>query len=160
VLPERHGHDHHDHGHERTTDGMDVRASGQGQIMTTRHATTIDLPVAGLDCASCAAHIEKAVAAVPGVQDVHVLVSAGRATIAFDPDRVSTDWIKTAIREAGYSVPEPIAHEAPTAQRRDVGQIVGWATLGLVAVSLVVPSTHTPTHSWRPSPSASGRPPR
>jgi hypothetical protein len=23
-----HGHDHHDHGHERTTDGMNVRASG------------------------------------------------------------------------------------------------------------------------------------
>jgi len=50
--------------------------------MTTTPApqrTSLDLPVGGMDCADCAAHIERAVRALPGVHDVQVLVAAERA---------------------------------------------------------------------------------
>jgi copper chaperone CopZ len=51
--------------------------------MTTTPApqrTSLDLPVGGMDCADCAAHIERAVRALQGVHDVQVLVAAERAT--------------------------------------------------------------------------------
>lgn len=46
---------------------------------------TLDLPIAGMDCAECAQRVEHGLRAVPGVQDVTVLLAAERATVRLDP---------------------------------------------------------------------------
>ncbi len=100
---------------------------------------TIDLLVEGMDCPDCVAPIEQAVRTLPGVHEVQVLVSAGRATVTFDPDLVTPARIKAAVDEAGYTVREPTAGAEPVeAGRRDVGEIIGWGVLGMVAVVVLV----------------------
>jgi P-type Cu+ transporter len=100
--------------------------------------TSLDLPVGGMDCADCAAHIERAVRALPGVHDVQVLVAAERATVSFNPAQVTPGQIKAAIGEAGYTVREVTAAAPPEGGRRDVSQIIGWGALGMVAVVVII----------------------
>ena len=45
-------------------------------------ATTLDLDVRGMTCASCVARVEKALAAVPGVTEVAVNLATERARVA------------------------------------------------------------------------------
>jgi Cd2+/Zn2+-exporting ATPase/Cu+-exporting ATPase len=95
-----------------------------------------------MDCASCVAHVEEAVRALPGVTGVRVLLSAERAAITFDPERVTPEQIKGAIGKAGYRVPEqpgPVA-TTPIPQRawHDIGQWIGWGMLGVVALVVIL----------------------
>jgi P-type Cu+ transporter len=109
-------------------------------MMTTTsnpQCTSLDLPIGGMDCADCATHIERALRALPGVHDVQVLVAAERATVSFDPAQVTPGQIKAAIGEAGYTVRE-VAAEPLAAERRDVGQIIGWGALGMVALVVII----------------------
>lgn len=98
---------------------------------------TLTLSVEGMDCASCAAHIEEAVGCLPGVEQVQVLVSAERATVSFDPDTVSQSRIKEAIGAAGYTVRDERAEE-PATRRPAVRTIAGCGALGLVGVTTLV----------------------
>jgi len=100
--------------------------------------TTLTLPVAGMDCASCAHHVQAALCALDGVAHADVLVSAERAAVTFDPARVTRDDLVTAITRAGYAVRSTETDGAPAAARRDVGAILGWGTLGLVAVVVLL----------------------
>jgi P-type Cu+ transporter len=100
--------------------------------------TTLELPVGGMDCAERARHIEQGVRALPGVYDVQVLVTAERATMSFDPERVTPDQIKAAIGEAGYTVREVAGAEPREPKRQDVIQIIGWGALAIVAVVVMV----------------------
>ncbi len=102
-------------------------------------STTLELSVAGMDCPDCVAPIEQAVRKLPGVADVRVLVSAERASVTYDPTRVTPAQIQAAITDAGFTVREPAAAaRAPEAARRDVGEILGWGALGLVALVVVL----------------------
>ena len=111
--------------------------------MTTSRPTTIDLPVKGMDCAACAQHVEGAIARLPGVQTVQVLLSAERATVAFDPAQVDLDKIRTAVAQAGYSIPdtetetEAAAQPAPSNPRLASLSSLGWAALGLVTLVVI-----------------------
>src|SRR5581483_2684337 len=99
---------------------------------TTEAPRTIDLPVAGMDCAECAQHVEAAVRQLPGVKEARVLLSAERATVTDDPAVVDRAAMAAAVAGAGYRVPEEAAGEGePT--RPDVGNAVGWGVLGVVA---------------------------
>src|SRR5205085_916680 len=53
--------------------------------MTPTAARTIEVPVHGMDCAACAGHVRDAIAALPGVETVDVLLSSERAVIRCDP---------------------------------------------------------------------------
>jgi len=62
------------------------------------------LPVEGMTCASCSARVEKAIAAVTGVQ--HVAVNLATDSVAIDGDNsLSAKVIRQAIIDAGYTVP-------------------------------------------------------
>ncbi len=80
-------------------------------------AATIDraeLPVAGMDCADCAAKIGRVLGSLDGVEHAHVSLSAERATVVFDPGRVSIAAMTRAIEALGYKVPgRPDLHAAP-----------------------------------------------
>ena len=66
----------------------------------------IELPVAGLRCASCVAHLEKALGAVPGVVEVSVNLATARATVrASVATTPATSTLTAAVAAAGYTVP-------------------------------------------------------
>lgn len=71
---------------------------------------TLELPISGMDCAECAAHVQKALAGVPGVESAHVLLSAEKAIIKLDPSMATSITLQQAVESAGYHVMnQPIA---------------------------------------------------
>ena len=73
-----------------------------------------------MDCASCVAHVEKALKGTPGVESYRVNLARGRASVKFDPARTNPQELAAAVSEAGYpTVPETIgaAGENPEEQR-------------------------------------------
>ncbi|HHP7233373.1 MAG TPA: heavy metal translocating P-type ATPase [Desulfobacterales bacterium] len=65
---------------------------------------TIEIPVAGMDCAECSRHVQKAIADVSGVQSAEVFLTTEKAFVHIDPDAVDLDSIHRAIEQAGYRV--------------------------------------------------------
>jgi heavy metal translocating P-type ATPase len=66
----------------------------------TQHQT-IHLPVEGMTCASCAARVERAIKAVPGVTGAAVNVATSQAEVEGD---VGVEAVIAAVEGAGYSV--------------------------------------------------------
>jgi len=66
---------------------------------------TITLPVAGMTCASCVAHVEEALRNVPGVISASVNLATERATVNYNPDGTGLAELVKAVRDAGYDVP-------------------------------------------------------
>ena len=62
----------------------------------------IDLPIAGMTCASCAAKIEKGLASVPGVSKATVNFAAEKATVVFHPDQTDISHLAERIKDLGY----------------------------------------------------------
>ena len=50
--------------------------------------TKLEIPVEGMDCAECTMHVQHALAALPGVEEVHVLLSSEKAVLQVDPAQV------------------------------------------------------------------------
>ncbi len=72
---------------------------------------TVNLPIGGMTCASCASHVEKALNEVPGVISASVNLATERATVKFIPGLVSLNDLKKAVAETGYQVLELEAEE-------------------------------------------------
>jgi Cu+-exporting ATPase len=66
---------------------------------------TVEIPVAGMDCADCTHHVQHAIANLPGVDSVDVFLAAEKAVIRLDDSQVDLDAIRKAVEGAGYSVP-------------------------------------------------------
>src|SRR5512137_1347170 len=66
-------------------------------------ATRLTLPVHGMSCASCVAHVEKALAAVPGVSAVAVNLATESATV--QGTALDAAGLRRAVDDAGYEVP-------------------------------------------------------
>jgi Cd2+/Zn2+-exporting ATPase/Cu+-exporting ATPase len=98
----------------------------------------LELPISGMDCAECARHVEHALAAVPGVVSVQVLLSAEKAILRLDPAAVSADQLRAAVAEAGYSVPDSDENAAEARQAGYTHKV--WTVMALVfgAVLFVV----------------------
>ena len=67
---------------------------------------TIDLPVLGMTCAACVRRVERAVAALPGIERAEVNLPLSRARVVLDPAVATAAQAAAAIRDAGYDVPE------------------------------------------------------
>jgi Cu+-exporting ATPase len=65
----------------------------------------VSLKVQGMTCSACAARVEKAVRALPGVASAAVNFAVERLTADYDPGRTGPRQIIAAVREAGYEVP-------------------------------------------------------
>lgn len=74
-------------------------------LMTMSAPLVIDVPIRGMDCHECTLHVQRAIAALDGVQAVDVFLSSEKARIALDPERVNLERIREAVEQAGYSVP-------------------------------------------------------
>ncbi len=71
----------------------------------TRPRRRVDLPVAGMSCASCVARVEQHLQRVPGVVTAQVNFAAERAAVTFDPAAVRVEDLVAAVHDAGYEVP-------------------------------------------------------
>jgi P-type Cu+ transporter len=67
---------------------------------------TIEVPIAGMDCAECTQTIHRAISKLDGVQKVDVFLSSEKAIIQMNPSLLKMRDIREAVRDAGYSVPE------------------------------------------------------
>lgn len=66
-----------------------------------------ELRVGAMDCASCAATVERALRGLDSVHDVHVDVVGGKVRLGYTNDRLVFGDMANAIRRAGYTVVDP-----------------------------------------------------
>ena len=66
---------------------------------------TLSLPVEGMTCASCVAHVEKALTDLPGTSNVSVNLATNKASLNYAPDKVAISQMQQAITDIGYQVP-------------------------------------------------------
>jgi Cu+-exporting ATPase len=65
----------------------------------------VALPVRGMTCASCVAHVEKALKGVEGVGEVNVNLATEKASLDFRTDAVKVGDLVKAVQETGYQIP-------------------------------------------------------
>ena len=65
----------------------------------------LEVPIQGMDCADCARHVETALAELPEVTSVDVLLGAEKAVLHHGGQPPAMDTIKKSVEAAGYSVP-------------------------------------------------------
>jgi Cd2+/Zn2+-exporting ATPase len=120
--------------------------------------------VGGMDCASCAAAIERAVADLEGVRGVQVDVMQGTVRVARDAEFGDAD-LAGAIRQAGYTVRDRTAgREARPAGRLraavlsgallTLGLAIGWAgspvsPVPFLALATMVGGWYVAPRGWK-----------
>ena len=69
--------------------------------------------VTGMTCAACSAHVEKAVSALEGVEEVSVSLLTNSMMVSWDEERESADSICRAVSDAGYGASPAAGAESP-----------------------------------------------
>ena len=123
-------------------------------------AETVILPVGGMTCASCVAHVEKALRKQPGVLGVAVNLATERATVRIDPSLATSKALGAAVEDAGYDPGAPVAKDESafgaraddehTRERRDLARkmTVAMVLFGVsMAVSMPLMHGHDAGHS-------------
>ena len=103
-------------------------------------ATTVEIAVDGMTCASCVGRVQQALKAVPGVAEAAVNLATERATVR---GTAGTEALLAAIHRAGYDgrVLDPVASAADedaAAQRKDAERL-GLRRDLLLAIALALP---------------------
>src|SRR3990172_12481721 len=70
----------------------------------TQEKKRIALPITGMTCVSCVAHVTQALEEVPGVTSAQVNLASEQAAVEYDPARTSPREMEKAVREIGYGV--------------------------------------------------------
>lgn len=70
----------------------------------TNDQRTVKLPIQGMTCASCVAHVQRALEDTEGVSGSVVNLATEEATLQYDPDLVKLDAFQKAVHDAGYQV--------------------------------------------------------
>ncbi len=96
---------------ERATVQFDPEKTNIDQMVAAvrdvGYAVVIDkvtLPIGGMTCASCVAHVEGGLRSVPGVLNASVNLATERATVEMIPGAVTIADLKHAIEDVGYQV--------------------------------------------------------
>jgi len=77
-------------------------------------SASLELSITGMTCAACVRRIEKAVRAVPGVNEASVNLVTQRASVKLDPSATKRELLVAAIEKAGYGVVDAHATTATT----------------------------------------------
>lgn len=86
---------------------------------------TLEIPVAGMDCAECARQVKRAITELEGVHSVEVLLAAEKATIRLDPERVDMSAIRKVVERAGYKVSPAAAAPSLGALSKSIFALLG-----------------------------------
>ena len=105
----------------------------------TQPGTEQRLRIAGMTCAACQHHVERALAAVPGVSSARVDLMNGGATVV-SGTRLPLDLLVTAVREAGYGASslEAAGSTSATAQGENERSLSTRTLLALLAGTLAM----------------------
>ena len=109
----------------------------------------LDLPIAGMTCASCANRVERRLNQIEGVEAT-VNFATEQATVSFDPGRVEAGELVAAVGETGYTATLPAppsaaaegaepAAEDPTADLRRRLLFAAALSLPVLAISMIEP---------------------
>jgi Cu+-exporting ATPase len=99
------------------------------------------LTVEGMTCASCVAHVEKAVARLPGIEWASVSLAGARITVRFDPGQIGPERIAAAITDAGYRA-TATSGERARQTKHDASKLWGWRAIVGMVLWLPVESIH------------------
>ncbi|MDP9893648.1 Cu+-exporting ATPase [Variovorax boronicumulans] len=98
----------------------------------TANATTLDISVGGMTCASCVMRVERALKNVPGVQDVSVNLATESARVVTADAEDMDARLRRAVRAAGY---EP---RAASSAADEAAALSPWHGFGPVAIGLAL----------------------
>lgn len=85
-----------------------VKEVGYG-VLEEETEKEVTIPISGMTCASCVAHIEKAISKLEGTKTVSVNLSTEKAHVVYDSGQTRISEIKQAVIDAGY---EPLEIES------------------------------------------------
>jgi Cu+-exporting ATPase len=99
----------------------------------------LELPIAGMTCASCAARVEKSLNRLEGVEAT-VNFATERATVEFDPAQVEPEQLLGAVGSVGYSaaLPAPAGEEGAHEHEPDPTEDLRRRLIFAAALSLPV----------------------
>lgn len=112
-----------------------VRGAGYG--VPTR---TVELQISGMTCASCVGRVERALAKLPGVEQVSVNLASERAHVEV-LQALDDSLLITTVEKAGYSasLPQAAKGDQQDAQRRLRNERLAVVAAVLLALPLVLP---------------------
>ena len=106
---------------------------------------TIEFPILGMDCAECTQHVQQAIAAVPGVRAVDVLLATEKAVVRLDPVRADRESIARAVEAVGYKLADD--RQADTrAFGRSISRL--FAVVMIVVLGMVVAGEWLGAFDW------------
>ncbi len=79
----------------------------------------VTLPVGGMTCAACQAHVEHALKDIPGVREASANLITRTATVVYDDARASLPSLVEAVRKSGYEADLPRDRAALLETQRD-----------------------------------------
>src|SRR3954469_1550082 len=85
------------------------------------HLTTLELPIAGMDCAGCTRSVQQVLIALPGVHSADVLLASEKAVVRLDSRIVDRAALAAAVAGAGYRVPDPVTEPSEATQAGERG---------------------------------------
>lgn len=88
-----------------------VQAAGYGVKVET-----VNLDIRGMTCAACVAHVQKALAKVPGVVEAKVNLATERATVTLIPGTVTFQGLQMVVSDAGYEVINAPSDDVPASE--------------------------------------------
>ncbi|HUW08380.1 MAG TPA: heavy metal translocating P-type ATPase, partial [Anaerolineae bacterium] len=114
--------------------GQTVRDAGY-EVATEK----LSLPIAGMTCASCVAHVEKALSAVPGVVGVSVNLATEKAVVEYIPGVTGLPDLRLAVAKAGYEVLPTAEEQAEEELSREVRKMRDARQSMLLAWAFTIP---------------------
>lgn len=73
-----------------------------------RATATAVIPVKGMSCGGCVAHVNEALQKLAGVKSVDTSLDDARTTVVYDPAKVKPAQLSKVIAEAGYQPGKPV----------------------------------------------------
>ena len=64
----------------------------------------VDIPIVGMTCASCASALQSGLAGLPGVDKASVNFATSKATVHYNPAKISVKTIVKTVKKTGYDV--------------------------------------------------------
>jgi Cu+-exporting ATPase len=98
----------------------------------------LDLPISGMTCASCAGRVERRLNGLEGVE-ASVNYATERATVTYDPGRVSPQELVAQVEAAGYGAALPLSTPASTHEPAEADPTASLRRRLVVSAALSLP---------------------
>ena len=99
----------------------------------------VSLPIGGMTCASCVAHVEGALAKTPGVLNVNVNLATEKASVEYIPTLTGLPDFRRAVADVGYEVLPTAEEKAEEELSREVRKMQDARRRMILAWAFTVP---------------------